>query len=294
MAMNALSVALISIATSIVAAAGTAWALRRDHDPVPPSGNDAIALEVANLEKDLQRLREEMVRPATGSTPVDAGAERTAQATMTDEQFAAHMLRYTHRTNTDAPADQLAAAAARGPGFDAKRAWEELRGTTFWTKGDAWRRLHKDGQLDAVIAQFEAAAKANPNDVDIQMQLANAYMSNLQLEPSKGPDLGVKADAQYDKVLALDENHWEARFGKAVSYSFWPAFTGKPKEAIVHFERLVAQQETMPVAEGQAETYLFLGNLLDQNGQSERAKEIWRKGVSRHPSHRELRRRLGN
>jgi tetratricopeptide (TPR) repeat protein len=291
--MNALSVALVSIATSVVAAVCTAWTLRGETSAPPPAGNEAAAAEIANLKKELQRLREDVARPVTGSAPVDAAAARIAQPTMSDEQFAAYMQRYARRQNTDAPADERAAAAAAGT-FDAKKTFEELRGTNFWTNEEGWRRLHKEGRFDAVLAEFVAAATANPNDPDAQMQLANAYISGIQIDNTKGPTYGAKADEQFDKVLALDENHWEARFSKAVSYSFWPAFTGKPKEAIAHFERLVRQQETMPVEADQAQTYLFLGNLLDQSGQGERAKEIWRKGSTRHPGNQELRQKLGN
>ena len=77
--------------------------------------------------------------------------------------------------------------------------------------------------MDEVIAEIEALAKANPNDPQAQMNLAHAYMAYLQMDSSKW-DMSMKADKQYDKVLDLDENHWEARFTKAVSYTFWPPF----------------------------------------------------------------------
>ncbi|HEX5051784.1 MAG TPA: hypothetical protein VFZ65_08440, partial [Planctomycetota bacterium] len=123
-----------------------------------------------------------------------------------------------------------------------------------------------------------------------QMNLANAYMAYLQMDQSKW-QMSMKADAVFDKVLALDNTHWEARFTKAVSYTFYPEFLGKKKEAIAQFETLVAQQELQPAQDHQAETYLYLGNLLEQSD-PQRAREVWAKGARRHPNNAELKKKL--
>jgi tetratricopeptide (TPR) repeat protein len=123
------------------------------------------------------------------------------------------------------------------------------------------------------------------------MDLANAYLAYVQLDNSKY-EYSIKADGVFDQVLALDENHWEARFTKAMSYTFWPEFLGKKTEAIAHFEHLVNQQDAMPVAEHEAQTYLILGNLLEQR-EPERAREIWERGLRRHPGSTELAQKLG-
>src|SRR5262249_41126760 len=141
-------------------------------------------------------------------------------------------------------------------------------------------------------SMFEQAAAADPKDAQAQMDLANAYIAYMQLDPSKGPVLGMKTDQQFDKVLALDDNHWEARFSKAVSYTFWPPFLGKQKDAIANFERLMDQQDKMPVEDHQAQTYLFLGNMLEQSDPA-RAREIWQRGLRRHPGSTQLQQKLG-
>ncbi|HEB52641.1 MAG TPA: hypothetical protein ENI87_05250 [bacterium] len=105
-----------------------------------------------------------------------------------------------------------------------------------------------------------------------------------------GVRLAFPGRADSDHGLLLDDQHWGARFSKAMSYTFWPEFTGKRGEAIKQFETLVAQQETMPVEEHQAQTYLYLGNMLAERD-PERARSIWRKGLRRHPDNAELRAR---
>ena len=92
-------------------------------------------------------------------------------------------------------------------------------------------------------------------------------------------------------MLELDDRHWEARFSKAVSYTFWPEFLGKRKPAIQHFETLVAQQEAMPASPEQAQTYLYLGNLLQRTDPAQ-ARELWSKGARRHPDNQELAKKL--
>ena len=39
--------------------------------------------------------------------------------------------------------------------------------------------------------------------------------------------------------------------------------------------------------------YLYLGNLLSQSGQEERAQETWRRGLERFPAHDALAGRVG-
>src|SRR5690606_3681450 len=105
-----------------------------------------------------------------------------------------------------------------------------------------WRAAFAAGRMDEVVARYEALAKADPKNVQAKMDLAKACIAYLQMDPTKW-QLSSKADKAYDDVLAIDGAHWEARFSKAVSYTFWPEFLGKKKAAAEHFQILVDQQE---------------------------------------------------
>jgi len=225
---------------------------------------------------------------ASASQPV----ERTAVPSIGDQDIQAALQRYLGAHGL--PADAAGNAAAKPIDVAAEfAAFKGMKTNSYWSNQDAWKRVFDAGKMDVLVKMFEANAKANPNDPTAQMQLADAYLAYVQLDQSKGPTLGMQSDKVLDRVLELDENHWQARFTKAVSYSFWPDFLGKKKDAMANFDRLVQQQENMPISPEQSQTYLFYGNLLDQSGQTEKAKEIWAKGLARHPGNAELLKRLG-
>ncbi len=266
--------------------------------PPPPATDHSAALQgilqkLEALQQEDKALRQEMVKLHGAPT---VGTVRHEAPTLSDEQIAAAVARYFQERGGSGVANAAAGGAGSGSGpapFDRKAVWTDLRGTNAWENGAAWKKVHDAGQMDELLKEFEAYAEANPNEPKAHMELANAYLAALQFDQTKWP-LSQKADAEFDKVLTLDSNHWEARFSKAVSYTFWPDFLGKKKEALQHFETLVEQQKTLPVQPHHAQTYLFLGNLLEQRGNKERAREIWQQGAQRHPDSQELKGKLGN
>ena len=150
---------------------------------------------------------------------------------------------------------------------------------------EIWQRLREADRLDEVIAEFERIAEEYPNDPDVQVDLANAYLQKI-FDVGAGPLAGVygmKADEAYDRALELDENHWEARFTKAISLSNWPAFMGKSGEAIHQFEVLLELQRNGPSRPEYAQTYYFLGNMYLQAGDTEKALQTWREGLGAYP-----------
>jgi tetratricopeptide (TPR) repeat protein len=285
--MNPVAVIVVSVCLSAGTTAGLTYALRPAADSPTPLGTDELRAAIRRLEDEQKKLQQALaVVPASGGANK---SERTVVPTISDDDIAAALQRYmsTHGAAADA-------AVSGGKTLDVAAAFAELRGKgNYFTNSDAWRRVFAAGKMDEMIKMFEARAAANPQDAAAHMELANAYVAYMQLDPGKMPELGMKPDQEYDRVLAIDDHNWEARFSKAVGYTFWPEFMGKKKEALVQFDRLVQQQEGMTPTDDQAQTYLFYGNLLDQSGQGDKAREIWQRGATRHPTNAELRRRLG-
>lgn len=195
----------------------------------------------------------------------------------------------------------LAAAAKSGEtgaAFDAQVSVAALL-NPFVTSDDrdrVWKAAHEAGQTEALIALIEARAKADPKNAGLQYELGNAYLQPIIQGEATGGQAGAwstKADKTFDAVLALDENHWDARFNKAISYTFWPPVFGKQQEAINHFEILVGKQANMAPRPEFAQTYLFLGNMYEQTGNAAKAKEAWNLGLSAFPQDSDLRKRLG-
>lgn len=287
--MNPTAFIVVSVLLSSAAAVGVTVAMQ-------PEETSTVTLDISQLQDSLRELQdsnkqlsaklEELgVRVAAASTK---NVGRVAVPEVSEDRIRAAVEAYLSK-NPGAAVDAAAAGTsdlAKAP-FNLKKDLEGLLGTSFFQDPDRWKRAFEAGKMDEVIAEIEALAAANPNDPQAQMNLANAYMAYLQMDNTKW-QMSMKADGQFDKVLALDENHWEARFTKAVSYTFWPKFLGKNKAAIENFETLIKQQESMPAQDHQAQTYMYLGNLL-VDSDPKRAREIWQKGATRHPNSAELR-----
>ena len=291
--MNSVSIILASIALSSVGAVVVSLALRpADTSPVTAASFADLQSTVAELTKAntaLQGKLDAMTKQAAPAVMLEN--DRTAVPAVSNEQVAAAVEAYLKRRG-NGNGEEAALAANGAPAFDLDKDFKALLGTNYWQNTAAWKKAFAAGAMDEVIKKLEEMAKSNPNDIPTQMNLAGAYMAYMQMDQSKWQN-SIKADQVFDKVLELDNTHWEARFTKAMSYTFWPKFLGKTKEAVSHFETLVSQQEKMPVEAHQAQTYLFLGNLLEEQGDTARAKEMWQKGARRHPDNQDLAKKAG-
>jgi hypothetical protein len=279
-----------TVLTSLLIAVGTATAITLFAHPdaapalVPDSRLTAAELELEQLGQrvaGLQRRLDEVTSSGV-DRPAAAPQQRTQVPAMSHEQVAAGVEAYLKQRG--------GAAIGRGEAPSLEATFERLNGTNYWEQPGAWRKARAAGRMDELIEMFELAAKAFPNDVDKQMALADAYLAYVQVDGTKWA-LTAKADQQFDRVLAIDDRHWRARFSKAMSYTFWPDIHGKKPEAISHFGILVEQQDSLPVEDRHAQTYLFLGNLLEGKDPA-RAREVWQRGARRHPNDEELRRKV--
>jgi tetratricopeptide (TPR) repeat protein len=287
--------ALLLAAATVLAggtAALTTTLLAPTAGPLTPATDpEILALRgrVDDLKKELDEVR---ARPNASVAEAAAGStERVVAPAVTETQIDEAVRRW-FVANGSAAAT-LSDGGAKQAGVDVATSLKGLRGKSdYWSNAELYKKLFEAGLMDELIEEFEIAAEGAPGDPQAQMDLGNAYLAHLQLDQSKWP-LSQKADAAFDKVLAIDEHHWSARFTKAMSYTFWPDFLGKKKEAISHFERLVAQQDTMPVQGHEANTYVFLGNLLEQRGETDKARATWERGLRRHPDDAQLRQKLG-
>lgn len=281
---------VVSVLLAAAAAVGITFTIRPAADPAPNETGAEVLREIAELRKQHSELQKKYEALANAPAPAAAplAADRVAVPVVSAEQIAAAVDAYLQKRGA---VSGPAGAGGETVPFELDKTVGELTGTNYWDNSAGWKKAFDSGHIDEIIAKFEAAAKANPNDVKVQMQLANAYMANLQMDQSKW-QLSMKADKVFDNVLELEPTHWEARFTKAVSYTFYPDFLGKKKDAIKNFEVLVEQQESSPVQAHQAQTYLYLGNLLEARDPA-KAKQMWARGARRHPDNAELVKKAG-
>lgn len=247
-----------------------------------PSASE-LGATLAELQAQQARLAERL--SALPAQAPSAPASR-APARDLDQAIAAYMAKQVgagaKTSGEHAPADAESAAIAD----------RILSGEV---EGDAlekvWQELREKKRIDAVLAEIERQVALAPNNPDLQNELGKAYLQKL-FDVGIGPMAGVwgeKADHAFDRALELDDHHWDARFQKALALSNWPAFLGKQGESMRQFQILMDQQERGAPAPGHAMTYLFLGNLYDQNGEHDKAVEVWKRGATRFPKNDELR-----
>ena len=278
--------------TTVVAAVGASAAVAfvlvmlTRPEPAPPPPATVGAKELAELSDAVGELRERL--GAIESRP-ESVAVREAVADDLDARIEAAVAR--------------ALAAAGGTDeqaveVDIEAAVVELAELGVNDGGSAglWSRIRAAGKVDEVIAAFRRRAAENPGSADAQADLADAILSKVihSDNPMEQAQHSIAADAALDKALELDPTHWRARFTKAVSYSYWPPITGKPAEAMKHFETLIEQQEARPDPQhdGYSESYVALGNLYSQQGNAEKAREVWERGLTHHPGNQDLKSKL--
>jgi len=154
-----------------------------------------------------------------------------------------------------------------------------------------WLTLHKE-QIKDVIAALEKEVAQNPQDADLQVALATAYVADLANNvPQGSPQQGIiwmKADKAYSTALEVNPDHWQARFSRAFGWSMAPEFLGLRPKAIADFEELLSRQQHLPLEPHFAQTYFRLGTLYKDAGNAEKAREIWDQGLKLFPDNEVL------
>jgi tetratricopeptide (TPR) repeat protein len=295
--MKTLPLIVLTVTLSLLAGAmaGTLMSDRPDEaDPEREAELARLTATVAELQRERQELREAI----DGLTlRLSSVGEARPQVAMADIDRAVERYMAGGDLMAVEPTDDIADALATLEGeelaaLDVESAVASLLGVR--RGGEEWNEIFQEvreaGLLEDVIAIFEQRARANPHDPEIQVDLGDAYLQKI-FEVGNGPEAGIwatKADAAFDAALALDENHWDARFTKAISLSFWPPIFGKRAEAIREFETLIDQQKHAGPQKHHAQTYYLLGNLYLQSGDSAKAQSIYQAGLDLFPDDADL------
>jgi hypothetical protein len=152
-----------------------------------------------------------------------------------------------------------------------------------------FQQLNKD-QLEAVIAELQQRAKANPNDPEIPTTLGEAQLNLVRtLHEAGNADqdqmgiLAMQADQSFNAALKLDPQNWEAQFVKASTMFYWPANEARDNDAAQTLAHLIDQQETMPTHPEFVQTYLALGNQYQKMGKLNEAMATWHLGLQKFP-----------
>jgi tetratricopeptide (TPR) repeat protein len=296
MSARLLPVVLLSLPAGALAAAVTVPFVSAKQDGLSESAEalqrasaslGELARRLDELEQGLAGLRSERA-PASARVPLDE--IESAVASYMERRDAANA---GSEADSTVAQDGATAAAATQAEPSVDEAFEQLTAGELSEdeRQKLWASMGKRGLSDALVAKFEAAVERSPNDPDLRVDLGGAYLQKIFEAGGSSPMAGMwamKADGAFDAALALDDHHWDARFSKAVSYSFWPPALGMQNKAIAQFEILLEQQQGQPADPQHAQTYYFLGNMYQQTGNPQKALQIWQQGLTLYPESDEL------
>ena len=286
-------VVLLSALASAVATTFVAGRILSQREPesesVTPSASSQLASAVQELSSGQKQLSAELDELRTQVALVEDTASRSLA------------LREERALSESNLSEAIAATASRPvgeepAGVEARTVDEYVSSLFAPGMGEndrqaIWKQIREAGVLEDVIAAVEARVEADPGNPDRHYELGSTYLQKI-FEVGNGPEAGVwatKADNSFDAALDIDPEHWNSRFNKAVSLSFWPPIFGKQTEAIQQFEVLVGQQANTGLNEPKyAQTHLLLGNMYQQSGKLEQAIASWEAGLAAFPGSEEL------
>ncbi|MFY9345422.1 MAG: hypothetical protein WAT39_23220 [Planctomycetota bacterium] len=268
-------VATTSIQVMLLSALGTQTA--------PPPGADIASLRSRLEDIEAQLLASGPVHRAAVPAAATGAVHREQASPVPQEAIEAAVAAWM----------QSRTSPAAGKEFEPQRAFEGLLAGDSTERARIWNAAREAGAMDKLLAVVRARAEASPGDPEAQLQLADAYLQRGRRDPAlssreRGEFVSL-ADQAFDKVLELNTDHWEARYQKAVSLTFWPDFLGKGPESVRQFETLLAVQGRQPPNPRHANTFLFLGNLYSQRGEFQKAAEVWARGAAQFPGDTSLR-----
>lgn len=175
-------------------------------------------------------------------------------------------------------------------------------GSTSWRLASRYRDLAaKHGVFDRQLAFLESLVKSRPTDLRLKVQLAAAYVDKL---PTCGGvaaivckgKLARKALDLCDAVVRADPHLWAGLYSRGINHLHWPRALRHSDDAVADLEATVALQERQP---GPApafflRAYVALGDAYVKNGEVEKGRIAWRRGLKVFPAAAELTERLGN
>lgn len=296
--------AILQATLVVVLSAGTALAVQSLSAPeaapptviegVSPDELEALAAHVDALRQRLAQLPDQLAEPVTVRETV-LPTEGETRAIV--ERAVEEMVRSGLVASGEAWEDEAPVEAVRWPG-DTESAMDAFQailaaGIDSEEARALWAEAAENGQLHELLEEMELAMEGEPETADKHFQLARGYYSAARVKPdNRDGNWWVDSDDAFDQALELDPQHWDARYQKAVNQSFWPTAYGGQAEAIRNFEILLDQQETREPEERFAKSYVWLGNLYDQQGRTEMARQTWERGLALHPGHTWLQSRL--
>ena len=116
----------------------------------------------------------------------------------------------------------------------------------------------------------------------IRYNLAFAYIDKIPVVGPMGAGfLSKRSIEQFKKALDEDKDDWIANYGVGMNYLHWPDYFEKNDSSIAYFENAIKLQEARPPRPSDILAYVRLGDALAKAGNTEAAREAWKRGETR-------------
>lgn len=147
-------------------------------------------------------------------------------------------------------------------------------------------------EYDRAIAFFEELATRHPDSATVRLNQGYAYVDKI---PAAGAVTAVilanTALTHFTEALERDET-WLGLYTRGNSYVYWPAIFGRTKLGIADLERAVELEKQGEPKPFHAHAWSALGDAWWRLEDLEKAREVWREGLERHPGTPYLEERL--
>lgn len=156
-----------------------------------------------------------------------------------------------------------------------------------------WEMVRSSKAFKDKIKALEQSVSQNTMDTQTRKDLAQLYVVKLLTMPDS-PEKAIwanKAEKQWNAVLQIDPDDWEARKSTAFSLSQYPDFLNRQGDSIDHYEKLVELQSTLQPEPKFENTYLELSRLYLKKGDRLSAQETAVEGLALFPGNQQLRER---
>jgi len=146
--------------------------------------------------------------------------------------------------------------------------------------------------FDKEIAFFEQLVKAHPTSANAYLNYGFAYVDKI---PASGSITQVlmanTALTQFTKSIDLKPT-WIALYTRGNSYLYWPKIFGRAGLGVTDLEKAYAMQKSEPKKSYHVRVYVSLGDGYWKTENLDKAKTIWKEGLTQFPDNQALKDRL--
>ncbi len=146
--------------------------------------------------------------------------------------------------------------------------------------------------FDRCISFFEKLVAGHPNASMAYLNYGFCHVDKIAAAGSITQVLLANtALTQFTKSIEIKPS-WIALYTRGNSYLYWPVIFGKAGLGVADLERAYAMQKSEPTRAYHQRLYISLGDGYWKQDNIEKARAMWKEGISKFPDSKQLKARL--